>query len=162
MKLTKLGSDYIAITEDNLRDDNLLSLSRVHLIKLNFFSPTEEKIKTTLSLYPKTNRYVIEDNIRIYNNVLKRTNKKYYVMNLSGVGFVSFFRKNNKVLLNIENLSIFEKQFVLSVCLEDVLKNIEVIQLNYEDFVSAQELFEKWNGNVIINNETNWVRTLSG
>ena len=50
-------------------------------------------------------------------------------MNLSGVGFVSFFRKNNKVLLNIENLSIFEKQFVLSVCLEDVLKNIEVIQL---------------------------------
>jgi len=162
MKLTKLGSDYIAITEDNLRDENLLSLSRVHLIKLNFFSPTEEKIKTTLNLYPKTNRYVIEDNIRIYNNVLKRTNKKYYVMNLSGVGFVSFFRKNNKVLLNIENLSVFEKQFVLSVCLEDVLKNIEVIQLNYEDFVSAEEIFEKWNGNVIINNETNWVRTLSG
>lgn len=162
MKLTKLGSDYIAITEDNLRDDNLLSLSRVHLIKLNFFNPTEEKIKTTLNLYPKTNRYVIEDNIRIYNNVLKRTNKKYYVMNLSGVGFVSFFRKNNKVLLNIENLSVFEKQFVLSVCLEDVLKNIEVIQLNYEDFVSAEEIFEKWNGNVIINNETNWIRTLSG
>jgi hypothetical protein len=160
--MTKLGSDYIAITEDNLRDENLLSLSRVHLIKLNFFSPTEEKIKTTLGLYPKTNRYVIEDNIRIYNNVLKRTNKKYYVMNLSGVGFVSFFRKNNKVLLNIENLSIFEKQFVLSVCLEDVLRNIEVIQLNYEDFVSAEEIFEKWNGNVIINNETNWVRTFSG
>lgn len=162
MKMTKLGSDYIAITEDNLRDDNLLSISRVHLIKLNFFSPTEEKIKTTLGLYPKTNRYVIEDNIRIYNNVLKRTNKKYYVMNLSGVGFVSFFRKNNKVLLNIENLSIFEKQFVLSVCLEDVLKNIEVVQLNYEDFVASQEVFEKWNGNVIINNETNWVRSLSG
>jgi hypothetical protein len=43
-----------------------------------------------------------------------------------------------------------------------VLKNIEVIQLNYEDFVSAEEIFEKWNGNVIINNETNWIRTLSG
>jgi len=60
MKMTKLGSDYIAITEDNLRDDNLLTISRVHLIKLNFFSPTEEKIKTTLGLYPKTNRYVIK------------------------------------------------------------------------------------------------------
>ena len=126
MKFTALGTDYIAITEDNLKNDKLLSLPRVHLIKLMFFNPTEEKIKTVLSLYPRTNRFVIEDNIRIYNSTLKRTNKKYYVMNMPGVGFISFFRKNNKVLLNIENLSVFEKQFVLKVCLEDVLKNIEI------------------------------------
>lgn len=153
MKFTQLGTDYISITEDNINDVSLLSIPRVHLIKLGFFQPTEEKIKKTLSSYPKTNRYVIEDNIRIYNNVLKRTNKKYYVMNLPGDGFISFFRKNNKVLLNIENLNVFEKQFVLSVCLEDVLRNIEVIQLNKEDFEEGKILFERWNGNVILNNE---------
>ena len=153
MKFTALGTDYIAITEDNLKNDKLLSLPRVHLIKLMFFNPTEEKIKTVLSLYPRTNRFVIEDNIRIYNSTLKRTNKKYYVMNMPGVGFISFFRKNNKVLLNIENLSVFEKQFVLKVCLEDVLKNIEVIQLNREDFEETQEKFERWNGNCIINED---------
>ena len=153
MKFTALGSDYIAITEDNLKNEKLLSLPRVHLIKLMFFSPTEEKIKTVLSLYPRTNRFVIEDNIRIYNNSLKRTNKKYYVMNMPGIGFISFFRKNNKVLLNIENLSVFEKQFVLKVCLDDVLRNIEVIQLNREDFLEVEGKFDRWNGNVILNED---------
>jgi len=151
VKFTQLGTDYIGVTESNIESEELLSIPRVHLIKLNFFQPTEEKIYRTLALYPKTNRFVIEDNIRIYNNVLKKTNKKYYVMNLPGVGFISFFRKNNKVLLNVENLNIFEKQFVLSVCLEDVLKNIEVIQLNKSDFEEYESIFRKWNGNVILN-----------
>jgi len=153
MKFTSVGTDYIAITEDNIKNEKLLSLPRVHLIKLMFFNPTEEKIKTVLSLYPRTNRFVIEDNIRIYNSTLKRTNKKYYVMNMPGVGFISFFRKNNKVLLNIENLSVFEKQFVLKVCLEDVLKNIEVIQLNREDFEETEQKFQRWNGNVVLNED---------
>lgn len=153
MRITQLGTDYIAITEDNIKNEKLLSLPRVHLIKLMFFNPTEEKIKTVLSLYPRTNRFVIEDNIRIYNSTLKRTNKKYYVMNMPGVGFISFFRKNNKVLLNIENLSVFEKQFVLKVCLEDVLKNIEVIQLNREDFEETEQKFQRWNGNVVLNED---------
>jgi hypothetical protein len=153
VKFTELGRDYIAVTEDNIKNEKLLSLPRVHLIKLMFFNPTEEKIKTVLSLYPRTNRFVIEDNIRIYNNTLKRTNKKYYVMNMPGIGFISFFRKNNKVLLNIENLSVFEKQFVLKVCLDDVLRNIEVIQLNREDFLEVEGKFERWNGNVVLNED---------
>ena len=153
MKFTELGRDYIAVTEDNIKNEKLLSLPRVHLIKLMFFNPTEEKIKTVLSLYPRTNRFVIEDNIRIYNNTLKRTNKKYYVMNMPGIGFISFLRKNNKVLLNIENLSVFEKQFVLKVCLDDVLRNIEVIQLNREDFLEVEGKFERWNGNVVLNED---------
>jgi hypothetical protein len=74
-------------------------------------------------------------------------------MNMPGVGFISFFRKNNKVLLNVENLSVFEKQFVLKVCLEDVLRNIEVIQLNRDDFLDVEGKFERWNGNIILNED---------
>lgn len=149
MRLTRLGSDYICVSEDNITAYN--NLPRVHLIKMKFFNPTEQKIKKVLDTYPKTRRYVIEDNIRIYNQALKRTNKKFYVENLEGVGFISFFRKNNKVLLNICKLSTFERQFALNICLEDILRNIEVIQLVEEDFEEYKEVFEKWSGNVILN-----------
>jgi len=151
MRLTKLGTDYICVSEDNVTE--FISLPRVHLIKMKFFNPTVEKINKVLDAYPKTRRFVIEDNIRVYNQVLKRTNKKFYVENTKGTGFISFFRKNNKVLLNILKLSPFEKQFALSVCLEDILRNIEVIQLEMEDFEEYKEIFEKWSGNVIIHND---------
>ncbi len=149
MRLTRLGSDYICVSEDNITAYS--NLPRVHLIKMKFFNPTEQKIKKVLDTYPKTRRYVIEDNIRIYNQALKRTNKKFYVENVGGVGFISFFRKNNKVLLNICKLSTFERQFALNICLEDILRNIEVIQLVEEDFEEYKEVFEKWSGNVILN-----------
>ena len=151
MRLTRLGSDYVSISEDSI--DKFLNIPRIHLIKLNFFNPTEDKIKKVLQLYPKTRRFVIEDNIRIYNQALKRTNKKFYVENSEGIGFISFFRKNNKVLLNITKLSTFEKQFALNICLEDILRNIEVIQLEEEDFEEYKEVFEKWSGNVILHND---------
>ena len=125
MRMTRLGTDYICVSEDNVTE--YISLPRVHIIKMKFFNPTEDKIKKVLYAYPKTRRFVIEDNIRIYNQALKRTNKKFYVENVNGTGFISFFRKNNKVLLNVTKLSTFEKQFALNICLEDILRNIEVI-----------------------------------
>ena len=149
--MTKLGSDYICVSEDNITE--YISLPRVHIIKMKFFNPTEGKIKKVLDAYPKTRRFVIEDNIRIYNQTLKRTNRKFYVENVEGVGFISFFRKNNKVLLNVTKLSTFEKQFALNVCLRDILRNIEVIQLEQEDFDEYKEIFEEWSGNVIITND---------
>lgn len=149
--MTKLGTDYICISEDNVKQ--YVSLPRVHLIKMKFFNPTEEKIKNVLGTYPKTKRFVIEDNIRVYNRALKRTNKKFYVENVEGIGFISFFRKNNKVLLNVTKLSVYEKQFALSVCLDDILRNIEVIQLEQSDFDEYREQFEKWSGNVILNDD---------
>lgn len=146
--MTRLGTDYICVSEDNVTE--YISLPRVHIIKMKFFNPTEDKIKKVLYEYPKTRRFVIEDNIRVYNQALKRTNKKFYVENVNGTGFISFFRKNNKVLLNVTKLSTFEKQFALNICLEDILRNIEVIQLEEEDFNEYKEIFEKWSGNVII------------
>ena len=151
MKLTQIGSDYIKINEDNLYDEKLLSIPRVHLIKLDFFNPNEEKIRKVIRNFPKTNRYVIEDNIRIYNFILRGTSKKYYVSNSDGADVISFFRKNNKVLVNFFKLTEFEKVFLLSdKVFEDVLRNTEVIQIDKNIFDEKMEVLENWRGNVIV------------
>jgi hypothetical protein len=150
MKITKIGTDFITIDEDNLYNEKLKSIPRVHIIKLAFFNPTEEKIKKVLQFYPKTNRFVVDSNIRDYNSILKWTNKKYYVENTECVGFISFFRKNNKVVLNVNRLSHEERVFILNNCLEDVLRNIEVICINNDVFEEKNKILDLWNGNVII------------
>jgi hypothetical protein len=150
MRITRIGSDYISIDEDNINDEKLLEIPRVHIIYLCFFNPTKEKIEKAISLFPKTNRYVVSDNIRIYNYTFKYTSKKYYVMNGSGDGIITFFRKNNKVLMNLLNLSVFERQFVLEIIFEDILKNIEVVMMDRETFDEKKSLLDTWNGNVII------------
>jgi hypothetical protein len=154
IKLTQIGNDYIRITEDNMYDEKLINIPRVHLIKLDFFSPNEEKVKTVIKNFPKTNRYVIEDNIRTYNFILKRTNKKYYVCNKKGVDVISFFRKNNKVLVNFHNLHEFEKVFLLSDrVFADVLRNVEVIQIDKQIFDEKIEVLENWRGNVVVSSD---------
>lgn len=151
MKLTKIGSDFISIDEDNLDDEKLLSIPRVHIIKLNFLKPTKQKVERVLDLYYMTNRFVIEDNIKIYNYILRSTNKKYYIENTPGARLISFFRKNNKVLVNFNNLNLFERQFLLSeVCFEDVLKNTEVIMLDKSSYEEKKEILKGWSGNVVI------------
>ena len=115
MRVTNFGSDYIRIDEDNIEDDLLLSIPRVHLIKLDFMKPTEAKVRKVLDLYPKTNRFVIETNIKTYNYILRGTNKKYYVENAVGSKIITFFKKNNKVLVNFNNLSSGEKTFFYTV-----------------------------------------------
>lgn len=151
MKLTQIGSDYISINEDNLYDEKLLGIPRVHLIKLDFFNPNEEKIRNVLRKFPKTNRYVVEENIRTYNFILRGTSKKYYVCNQIGVDVISFFRKNNKVLVNFHNLNKFEKAFLLSdKVFIDVLRNTEVIQIDKDIFDEKMEVLENWRGNVIV------------
>ena len=151
MKVTRIGSDFISIDEDNLDDEKLLSIPRVHIIKLNFLKPTKQKVERVLDLYYMTNRFVIEDNIKIYNYILRSTNKKYYIENTPGARLISFFRKNNKVLVNFNNLNLFERQFLLSeVCFEDVLKNTEVIMLDKSSYDEKKEVLKGWSGNVII------------
>ena len=151
MRITNIGSDYILIDEDNFDDVKLLGIPRVHLIKLDFYKPTEEKVRKVLELYPKTNRYVIENNIKTYNYILRGTSKKYYIENSIGSKIITFFKKNNKVLVNFHNLTEYEQQFLLSEdCFEDVLRNTEVIIINQEMFDDRKDVLEKWSGNVII------------
>jgi len=151
MRITKQGSDFITVNDKNLNDKNLISIPRVHLIKLDFFKPSEDKINKVLGLYPRTNRYVIENNIRIYNYTLRLTSKKYYIENSKGTDIITFFRKNNKILLNFLNLSFKEKEFLLTEhVFEDILKNTEVIYIDQYILVSKHDLLKEWNGNVII------------
>ncbi len=151
MRVTTVGSDYIRIDEQNIEDRKLLGIPRVHLIKLDFEKPTELKVKKVIDLYPKTNRFVVDENIKTYNAILKGTNKKYYVENIMGSGVISFFKKNNKVLVNFNNLSEAEKKFLLSDdCFEDVLKNAEVILLDKPIYETKMKQLEIWSGNVIV------------
>lgn len=154
MRITKVGTDYISINESNFADTRFQNIQRVHLIKLDFQEPTRVLIDRVLSLFPKTNRFVIADNIRDYNMILKRTSKKYYVMNKPGADIISFFRKNNKILLNFNSLTEEEQGFfLLDGIFEDVLKNTEVIAINKDMHDMKMEVLDKWKGNVIISDD---------
>jgi hypothetical protein len=154
MRITQIGTDYIRVDEENYSSNAFQSIPRVHLIKLDFAIPTFDLIKQVLHLFPRTNRFVIEDNIREYNSILRRTEKKYYVMNKKGSDIISFFRKNNKILLNLMNLSKEERDFFLMEGIfEDMLKNTEVIAISKRIYDEKMEVLDKWKGNVIIVNE---------
>lgn len=151
MKITLPGQDIIRVTENEI-DNNVKVDGRIHLIKFQFEEPTEEKIKWVLSTYPETNRFVIDDNIKIYNDILRYTNKKYYIQNKEGVGFISFFRKNNKCLIDFTRLNNFEHAFCLNVTLQDLLYNVEVVLMEKSDYEEKTEILNNWRGNLIINN----------
>lgn len=151
MRITAIGSDYISVNEENYSSNSFQKIPRVHLIKFDFAMPTYDLVNQVLHLFPKTNRFVIEDNIREYNSILRRTEKKYYVMNKPGSDIISFFRKNNKILLNLMNMPKEERDFFLMEGIfEDVLRNTEVIAVNKRVYDEKMEVLDKWKGNVII------------
>lgn len=149
MKIAQLYSDYVIVNEENV---NRITRGgeKVHLIKLDFDSPTKEKMDIVLDQFYDTRRFVVENNVRFYNYFFKNSSFKYYVENSVGIPLISFLRKNNKVLLNINNLSEFEKQFVLRIALEDILNNVEVMMMDDYDFNENKSTLESWNGNVIL------------
>lgn len=151
MIVTSVGTDYIELNEDNLYDKDLQQIPRVHLIKLSFDNPTERKIKQVLEFFPKTNRFVIERDIKIYNFILRNTSKKYYVSNVIDTDMVSFFRKNNKILINFNYFDANDYQYFLQDnVFNDLLKNVEVVDLDKDIFDEKMDILEKWRGNVII------------
>jgi hypothetical protein len=153
MRITSKGSDYIVINEESINDKDLQAIPRVHLIKLDFEKPTETKVRMVLNLFPKTNRYVIENNIKQYNNILKYTNKKYYVENTIGANVITFFKKNNKVIVNFNNFTDIEREFLLDgSTFSDVLKNTEVVIIDQDGYEKFRYVLENWSGNVIIDN----------
>jgi len=149
MRITNVGDDYVRIDEDNLEE--FTSIPRIHLIKLDFMTPSESKVNKVLSLYPKTNRYIIEEHIKTYNYILRGTNKKYYVENAVGSKVITFFKKNNKVLVNFGNLTKLEKGFCLEN-FDDILRNTEVVIIDQEIFDEKKIQLDRWSGNVIISN----------
>lgn len=154
MIVTSVGSDYIELNESNLYDKELQEIPRVHLIKLSFDDPTERKVKKVLELFPKTNRFVIENDIKIYNFILRGTSKKYYVSNVQNTDMVSFFRKNNKILVNFNYFDLFDyKYYLIDSVFEDLLRNVEVIDISRDIFDEKTEILENWRGNVIISEE---------
>ena len=154
MKITEIGNGIISVDENNIDDKNLTSIPRVHIIKLNFFTPTYDKVEKVLRLYPKTNRYVIDNNIKFYNHILKNTNKKYYIEFNGKMSLISFFRKNNKVLLNFLMLSPAELEFALDDrVFNDILYNTEVILISSDIFNQKEDVLNDWSGNVIISKD---------
>lgn len=154
MKFTNLGTDYISVTENDLKNNEILNQKKIHLIKLNLKNQTKENIEAAVALFPNTNRFVVPSNasIKVFNSVFKAIEKKYYVENEKGSKLISFFKKNNKVLLNIDNLAPHEKEFVLNKStISDIMWNCEVIQMSKKDYTPPiAEQFTNWNGNLIL------------
>jgi hypothetical protein len=152
MKITKPEIDYIIINENNVEKlKQNKGNEKIHLIKLNFIEPTEEKIFDVINTFTKTNRYVISNNIKIYNDTIKKTGKKYYVENRNLIPLISYLRKNNKILINYMNLQKNERELMLETNIfDDTLKNVEVILIDSYIFEQKRDCLEKWNGNVIL------------
>jgi len=151
MKITEIGRDIIRIDESNFQTKEK---EKVHLIKFAFEEPTTEKVNTALSNYPNTNRFVISNYIKFYNEILKYTNKKYYIEN-TYQSMISFFKKNNKVLLNTDNLQTHEYEYINHPdAFFDVLKNVEIIMIDRELFETFRDgiIRMNWKGNVVISN----------
>ena len=152
MKLTRIGSDVITVDESNYKD---WCPDKIHIIKLKFESPTKEKIFEVFKNYKKTVRFIIDDNIRFYNYLLKDLNKKYYIMNVQGHSIVTFFKRNNKVVLNTYNLEEHEIYCLnYDGFLIDVLSNLEVIITSNAFYEDKQDIIRAWPGNLILSDGT--------
>jgi len=150
LRLTEIGKHLILVDEDILRGSET-SDEKIHLIKFKFSEPNKEKIEETIRRYEDTNRFIIGDSIKVYNDILRQTNKKYYVQNrVKQYGIISFFRKNNKVLLSIPSLVDEERDFVLNFAFPDILKNLEILMIEEKDYQDRVKLFKYWKGNVIL------------
>ncbi len=150
MKVTRMGSDYVRISEYNMADEKLLEIPRIHIIKFDFKEPTREKVEYVLKTFSKTNRFVVDRDIKFYNDILRKTNKKYYIANTTEDRLITFFKRNNKVLLDTTSLNPLEKAFVFSVAIEDVLNNTEVIIINEKYYKENPGPFNRWSGNLIL------------
>lgn len=153
MKITQPGRDIIRVTEEDYENGEVVSSEdKVHLIKFAFEEPDNDKVNWVFETYPDTKRFVVEQDIKFYNDILKKTNKKYYVENSNNTSLITFFRKNNKVLLNFSKLFSEERDFILEYLLNDILKNVEIIAIDKDNFERYFETFRKWKGNVVIDN----------
>ena len=148
MILTEIGKDIISVDESNYLEE---TNKKIHIINLTFKYPNKDKMNVVLDNFKKTNRFVVNDNVKLYNNLLRNINKKYYVSNNVGDGIVTFFKKNNKVVLNTFNLTDAEDMFLYDDgFLIDVLCNLEVMVTHDQFYENKKQIFENWPGNLIL------------
>lgn len=152
MIVTVPGKDMITVADADLENWSTEVVNKkVHLIKILLDDPTEDKMDFILSKYPHTNRFIIRDNIKFYNWFFRSYEKKFYVENIYNARIISFFKKNNKVLLNFDNLDYDTRKFALkNNVFKDILRNLEIIQLDDDTFTRKKDILSSWNGNVII------------
>lgn len=154
MKFTIPGKDVIKVNEKDFKSNTIIkSKEKIHLIKFDFDDPTNDKIEWVLDSYDDTNRFIVHNNIKVYNSYLKKTNKKYYIENNETDQLISFFKKNNKVLLNFLKLHKHVIDFIAEFCFEDVLYNTEVIYIDEIIYNHKKDIIDAWKGNVIIKND---------
>lgn len=153
MIISKYKEDYIEVDEMWLKNAENIIYRKIHLVKICFKSPTEDKLEQLLYILPKTNRFIIEDNIKIYNDFFKKTKKKFYVENThkDEFKFISFLRKNNKILLDFTKIKNFNLTHVLcELVWEDLLNNVEIIKMKKSQFILYSDALASWDGNVIL------------
>ena len=148
MKISEYGKHWLLIDETNI---DKKEMEKIHLIKLNFVMPSEAKINQVMNSFPNTNRFIIDagENVKLYNDALKGK-KKYYVENTPKVDLVTFMKRNNKVILNIDNVKDFEYEFIMNNP-NDVLRNLECVMMNKNEYQDNwEEILSEWPGNVLI------------
>ena len=153
MIISKYKEDYIEVDEYWLRTNENIIQKKIHLVKISFSSPNEEKLDQLLYILPKTNRFIIDNNIKLYNDYFKKTKKKYYVENTfkDQERFISFLRKNNKILIDFTKIESFNLKHVLfELAWEDLLNNIEILKISKVDFELYKSHLSNWDGNVIL------------
>lgn len=153
---TTPGKDVITISDDDYLDDISSFNRKIHLIRLNFTYPDNKRMQWVTDKFPQTNRYIVDiKNIKFYNYYLKRTSLKYYIINTDVMytGLVSFYKRNNKVLLDITALPDNERKFIIKHLLFDILNNTEVIIISKSDYQANKEIVDSWRGNCIIKDD---------
>lgn len=147
MKLATKGKDWKIFSESNIQDKE--QSEKVHLVKLDFEQPTEEKVEQVIKNFPSTNRFIISDNIKFYNDLLK-SRKKYYIENKPNTDLITFMKRNNKVILNVNILKDFEYEFILKNP-KDILRNLECLMMTNEQYQEKwNDLVENWTGNILL------------
>ena len=153
MIISRCKEDYIEVDEQWLRNNEHVFERKVHLVKICFSYPTEEKLDQLLYVLPKTNRFIIDGHIKIYNDYFKKTKKKFYVENTvkDEERFISFLRKNNKILMDLTKIQSFNLRHILfEIVWEDLLSNVEIIKMKRVDYELYREHLLNWDGNLII------------
>lgn len=171
MRFTVEGKELLKISEDNL--GNLPEVDgKVHLIELDFrvnqenYNEIRKIVWTIFNTYKSTKRYIVygyEDEVKYWNKIFKTLKsqyrrykwvfyKKFYIANVEDSNLFYFFKRHNKVLLNIRILSE-ETLKCVEQGLEGILAFTEIIKGNAEFYERNKDLLLDWNGNYIITKE---------